>query len=255
MCTRSATMEKMAAALGGKHAGSSSLGGQTVPHLIVRAHPEKYVVVDIREADEAPQTLLPAAASIPLGALLRKDGKAAGELLAGAADKTLALLCSTGTRALLAAGALTAMGHRAAAVELGLFGCENPLALNPAFAVLLTTKDSPEKAALSLSLLHASLLNNPGKFAVLALMGDGVDLFKVAADGGKCLADESEAGAPFKPLRDLVDSFVAQGGLVVACKSCMKHRNLELKDMRKGIVEGQAPDIQRMIQEAGGVSM
>ncbi len=49
--------------------------------------------------------------------------------------------------------------------------------------------------------------------------------------------DQVDEGAPFAPLKDLVDKFVANGGKILVCSPCLKKRNLGEDDL----IEGASP--------------
>ena len=49
--------------------------------------------------------------------------------------------------------------------------------------------------------------------------------------------EKIDEGAPFAPLKELVDKFVADGGKILVCSPCMKKRGIT-EDM---LVEGAAP--------------
>lgn len=46
--------------------------------------------------------------------------------------------------------------------------------------------------------------------------------------------EKIDEGAPFAPLRELVDKFVAGGGRILVCAPCMKKRNLEAENLIPG---------------------
>jgi predicted peroxiredoxin len=47
-------------------------------------------------------------------------------------------------------------------------------------------------------------------------------------------ADKINVGAPFSPLKDLVDKFVASGGQILVCTPCLTKRGLTEEDLIDG---------------------
>ena len=59
-----------------------------------------------------------------------------------------------------------------------------------------------------------------GKDTVILLLSDAVHL------GAKGYGDKIDIGAPFKPVRALLDTFIAKGGRIAVCSSCMQHNGV-----------------------------
>jgi len=76
-----------------------------------------------------------------------------------------------------------------------------------------------------------------------------VDAVKLAVPGG---TEGIDLGAPFKPVRELLESFHSLGGQVVACASCLEHHHLtrEQLDPRVGVVT--APEVIDLLMGARG---
>ncbi len=76
-------------------------------------------------------------------------------------------------------------------------------------------------------------------------------------------AELSRAGAcdytnisPFKPLAELVDSFVTAGGVVWACAPCVKHRGLNDAELVDGVnVVGAGPMLEWIDEGAATLSI
>ena len=49
--------------------------------------------------------------------------------------------------------------------------------------------------------------------------------------------DKVDEGAPFAPLKDLVDKFIQAGGKIYVCTPCMKKRGIKEQDL----IEGATP--------------
>ena len=60
----------------------------------------------------------------------------------------------------------------------------------------------------------------------------------LSSDGVWCaVADEMtkiDEGAPFAPLKDLVDKFMKAGGKIYVCTPCMKKRNIDESQLIPG---------------------
>ena len=88
--------------------------------------------------------------------------------------------------------------------------------------------DDPERATLPFVLANASQAMDVD--AVVVLQASAVFL---ATPG--CLSHVFAAGLP--PLKQLVDSFIEQGGRVLVCTPCIKERHIEESEL----IPGMAP--------------
>ena len=91
--------------------------------------------------------------------------------------------------------------------------------------VVITEPAAHDKATVALTIAYASL--SAGMEVALFVTADGVDL---ARHGNADLAHFR----PFKPLSELLDSFVAGGGKILACGSCWQHRGMKDSDLAEG---------------------
>ena len=91
------------------------------------------------------------------------------------------------------------------------------------------SRTDDDKATLAFVVANAALGSD--KETIVFLMGDGV----WAAVRGE--AEKIEAGAPFAPLKELVDKFVGGGGKMYVCAPCMKKRSIDDEEL----VEGAEP--------------
>lgn len=71
----------------------------------------------------------------------------------------------------------------------------------------------------------------------LILLSDAVHL---AAQG---YADSIDIGAPFKPIAELLPAFLAAGGVLNVCESCMIHNGVENDSIVEGAKIIQADDV------------
>lgn len=72
-----------------------------------------------------------------------------------------------------------------------------------------------------------------------AALGSGKDTMVFLSTDGVWAAKKGEAekineGAPFKPLKELIDNFLAGGGKLVACAPCCKKRSIGEDELIEG---------------------
>jgi uncharacterized protein len=91
------------------------------------------------------------------------------------------------------------------------------------------SKTDEDKATVGFVVANAALGSE--KETMVFLSADGV-YAAAKNEYGKI-----NAGAPFAPLKELVDKFLAGGGTVLACTPCLKKRGLEASDL----IEGATP--------------
>ncbi|MCB1150488.1 DsrE family protein [bacterium] len=98
------------------------------------------------------------------------------------------------------------------------------------FCVTITEcKTNGDKATLGFVVANAALGSD--KDTMIFLSADGV----WAAVKGE--VEKIDEGAPFAPLKDLVDKFVGNGGRILVCSPCIKKRGIT-EDM---LVDGATP--------------
>jgi predicted peroxiredoxin len=95
------------------------------------------------------------------------------------------------------------------------------------FCVTIThCKQDPDKATLGFVVANAA--QGSEKDTMVFLSSDGV----------YCAVSEEMAkideGAPFAPLKDLVEKFVKAGGKIYVCTPCMKKRGITEADLIQG---------------------
>jgi len=91
--------------------------------------------------------------------------------------------------------------------------------------VVITEPATHDKATIALTIANASL--TAGMEVALFVTSDGVDL---ARHGN----GEAAHFRPFKPVSELLDSFVAAGGKILACGSCWQHRGMKESEVAEG---------------------
>lgn len=88
------------------------------------------------------------------------------------------------------------------------------------FLVTLSVdKNEPERLTVALTLALASCTQ--GKKTALLLMVEGV------RNGMEGYVDSVDAGAPFSPCEDLMESFIAAEGEIFACGACLDHNKVD----------------------------
>jgi uncharacterized protein len=87
-------------------------------------------------------------------------------------------------------------------------------------------KTDPDKATLGFVVANAA--QGSEKETMVFLSSDGI---YCAVPGEMVKIDE---GAPFAPLKDLVDKFIKAGGKIYVCTPCMKKRGITEADLIQG---------------------
>lgn len=94
---------------------------------------------------------------------------------------------------------------------------------------IASSRENHDRVTLGFVVANAALGSD--KETLIFLSADGV----WAAVKGE--AEQVSIGAPFAPLKELVDKFVAGGGKLLVCTPCMKKRGIE----PDALVTGAAP--------------
>lgn len=93
----------------------------------------------------------------------------------------------------------------------------------PSFLVTLTAKeDNPNNVTIAFTLGMKSL--EKGHNAAVLLLSDAVHLAK------KGYVDAIDIGAPFSPVKDVLQQFLDKGGKLVVCSACMEHNGVTEED-------------------------
>lgn len=85
-----------------------------------------------------------------------------------------------------------------------------------------------------------------GHSATVILMAKSVELGKPDA------MQNINIGAPFKPLGELLATFLADGGRVAVCSSCLLHAGFSPEDMDPKYPIINAPDVVDLLMNAKG---
>jgi rhodanese-related sulfurtransferase/predicted peroxiredoxin len=258
MCSKSNVndaLQGVAAAAGGGGGGGVII--PTVSAHRVRQNREAYFLVDVREASEIAEQPFASDAQVTLGLVCKTGGADQVMTKVAGTDKTVVTVCNTGGRAEIAARHIlqtaSSSSGKVAMIQNGLVGWDNMAAAIPDFLVVLGLGDNTEK--LSLALAACANGSEVHSTVMLALMSDGVNWF-VKDDKKKAGMTNVETvahGEPFKPCKAMLNKFLGNGGIIVACTSCVKHRGLSLEtDMMDCVHSLQMPDMIRMMGEAKG---
>jgi uncharacterized protein involved in oxidation of intracellular sulfur len=86
--------------------------------------------------------------------------------------------------------------------------------------------DQPEKAHVPFVLANAALAMDIN--ATIVMQAEGVYIAK------KGYADTMPPGGGFPPMKELLVSFMDQGGKMLVCSPCIKERNIDESDLIEG---------------------
>lgn len=78
----------------------------------------------------------------------------------------------------------------------------------------------------------------------IMLLSDAVAL------GQKDYAAKIDIGAPFKPVKDLLSSFLEKGGQLLVCKSCMEHNGVSEDSLVEGARVITADDVIDIVMDS-----
>ncbi len=68
-----------------------------------------------------------------------------------------------------------------------------------------------------------------GKDTVILLLSDAVSL------ASKGYADKIDIGEPFKPVRELLETYLKAGGRLAVCSACMQHNGVDESSVYDGV--------------------
>jgi len=105
--------------------------------------------------------------------------------------------------------------------------------------------DNPEKAHLPFVMANAALVMDIQ--ATVVLQGDGVYLAQ------KGYIDHMVCSGGFPPIKELLKSFLEQGGQLLVCVPCIKERHIEESDLIEGSQTTAAGNLNILATEANAV--
>ncbi|MGI6246537.1 MAG: DsrE family protein [Pseudochelatococcus sp.] len=111
-------------------------------------------------------------------------------------------------------------------------------------ATIFDGKSNPAKVTVAFTMAVNAL--NKGHGAVVLLMVDAVELGLPEATAGM------DIGKPFVPVADLLADFLARGGRIAICASCMLHNGFTAEQMVPDYEIITAPDVVDLLMAARG---
>jgi predicted peroxiredoxin len=109
---------------------------------------------------------------------------------------------------------------------------------------LFDGRDNPAKV--TIGFVMAMNAAKKGHRTTLVLMLDAV---RLGVPGG---LDGLDVGAPFKPVRELLETLLGLGGKVVACASCLEHAKLKPEQLDPRVAVVTAPEVIDLLTSATG---
>jgi predicted peroxiredoxin len=109
---------------------------------------------------------------------------------------------------------------------------------------LFEGKSNPGKTTVALTMSLNAV--KKGHSVMVVLMIDAVELGRPGA------MDGIDIGQPFDPAAELLNKYLAGGGRVAVCKSCMIHHGLTEQDMAPYCEIITAPDVIDLLTAAKG---
>lgn len=102
-------------------------------------------------------------------------------------------------------------------------------------ATLYEGANNPNKVTVAFTMALTAL--EKGHSATLILMVDAVYLAYPNA------TQHINIGEPFKPVEELLETFIADGGIIAVCKSCMVHNRIDEHDIDARFPIITAPEV------------
>ncbi|MDK3016762.1 DsrE family protein [Pseudodonghicola flavimaris] len=111
-------------------------------------------------------------------------------------------------------------------------------------ATLFDGTSNPNKITVAFTMALNAL--NKGHSAMVLLMVEAVELGKPG------MLDGIDIGKPFSPAGELLEQFLAAGGRIGVCGSCMIHNGFTAEEMVPSYEIITAPDVVDLLMEAKG---
>jgi predicted peroxiredoxin len=113
--------------------------------------------------------------------------------------------------------------------------------------VLISAGANDDKSSVGFTIANAAL--SQGKEVAIFLTSDSVELSREGAV-------EHTAVPPFKPLAELIDGFVENGGVLWSCSPCFTHHGLRADETVRGTtVTGAGPLLEWIFDGAATLSL
>lgn len=103
---------------------------------------------------------------------------------------------------------------------------------------------NPSKVTVAFTMAVNALAK--GYSATVILMNDAVELGRPNA------ADDINAGAPFRPVKDLWADFLQQGGQIAVCSACMANNGFTAEQMDSRYVIVNGPQVVELLMNTKG---
>jgi predicted peroxiredoxin len=118
---------------------------------------------------------------------------------------------------------------------------------NNKLVVLIAHNANDDKSTVGFTIANAAL--STGMQVAVFLTSDGVE---VSRDGS---CDQTHV-KPFKPINELIETFLEKGGTVWSCTPCFQHRGLKQEEVyNKVIVTGAGPLVEWVKDGAAVISL
>lgn len=111
-------------------------------------------------------------------------------------------------------------------------------------ATLFDGRSNPAKVTVAFTMALNAL--KKGNSAMVLLMVEAVEL------GQPNATDGIDVGKPFEPVSDLLAQFLAEGGRIGICKSCMIHNGFTAEQMVPDYEIITAPEVIDLLMAANG---
>lgn len=113
----------------------------------------------------------------------------------------------------------------------------------PSFLITLTAKENnPNNVTIAFTMGVKAL--EKGHDTAVILLSDAVHLAK------KGYADFIDIGAPFQPVKDILQAFIENGGKIKVCSACMEHNSISKEDVLEQAEVINADDVIDFLTQA-----
>lgn len=111
-------------------------------------------------------------------------------------------------------------------------------------ATIFDGKSNPNKVTVALTMALNAVLKGHG--SIVMLMVEAVEL------GIPGAAQDMDIGKPFEPVGQLLENYLAKGGRVGICASCMIHNGFTAEQMDTRFEIITAPDVIDLLMQSKG---
>lgn len=111
--------------------------------------------------------------------------------------------------------------------------------------LITLTADEKDESNVTIAFTMGVKALEKGHDTAIMLLSDAVYLAE------KNYADKIDVGAPFKPVKDLLETYMDKGGKLKVCSSCMEHNNVSKENIVEESEVITADDVVDGIMNAG----